>query len=95
MPAIKVDIRFDPYHNIREDQKKRVLGGQVSLWAEQVRLSSIVGDVADAQTDETNLESVMWPRAAALAEVFWTGAGEGEYPRSKPILASADNKLIW
>lgn len=40
---------------------------------------------ADDQTDETNLESVMWPRAAALAEVFWTGAGEGEYPRSELI----------
>jgi hypothetical protein len=41
------------------------------------------GDMADGQTDETNFESVMWPRAAALAEVFWTGAGDGEYPRSK------------
>lgn len=41
-PKKVIDIRFDPYHNIREDQKKRVLGGQVSLWAEQVRLSITV-----------------------------------------------------
>lgn len=27
----------------------------------------------------------MWPRAAALAEVFWTGAEDGQYPRSKLI----------
>jgi len=33
-----------------------------------------------------NLESAMWPRAAALAEVFWTGAGDGEYPRSELIV---------
>jgi hypothetical protein len=25
----------------------------------------------------------MWPRAAALAELFWTGAGETGYPRSE------------
>jgi hexosaminidase len=41
-----------------------------------------------------NLESVMWPRAAALAEVFWTGAGDGEYPRSKFIMTSSDSKLM-
>jgi hypothetical protein len=29
-------IRFDPYHNVDESQRKQVLGGQVSLWAEQV-----------------------------------------------------------
>jgi hexosaminidase len=41
-----------------------------------------------------NLESVMWPRAAALAEVFWTGAGDGKYPRSKLILTSGDITLM-
>lgn len=61
-------IRFDPYDNVDEEQKSQVLGGQASLWSEQ--------------TDETNLESVMWPRAAAVAELFWTGAGPEGYPRS-------------
>jgi hexosaminidase len=38
------------------------------------------------QTDETNFESVMWPRAAALAELFWTGAkDDGTYPRSRAL----------
>jgi len=36
----------------------------------------------------------MWPRAAALAEVFWTGAGDGEYPRSKLLPSDHDGKLI-
>ncbi|KAL1406042.1 Glucosamine-6-phosphate isomerase (Glucosamine-6-phosphate deaminase) (GNPDA) (GlcN6P deaminase) [Vanrija albida] len=61
-------ISFDPYKNIEESQRKLVLGGQASLWAEQ--------------TDEANLESVMWPRAAALAELFWSGPGANGYPRS-------------
>lgn len=36
----------------------------------------------------------MWPRAAALAEVFWTGAGDGEYPRSKLLPSNRDRRLI-
>ncbi|ORY26256.1 glycoside hydrolase superfamily [Naematelia encephala] len=59
---------FDPYKDVSDEQKKLVLGGQASLWAEQ--------------TDETNFEQVLWPRAAAVAELFWTGAGQGSYPRS-------------
>jgi hexosaminidase len=35
----------------------------------------------------------MWPRAAALAEVFWTGAGDGEYPRSK-LTVTIDVELM-
>ncbi|TXT08741.1 hypothetical protein VHUM_02869 [Vanrija humicola] len=66
-------ISFDPYKNIPESQRKLVLGGQTSLWAEQ--------------TDEANFESVMWPRAAALAELFWSGPGAKGYPRSPPPYA--------
>ncbi|ORX40209.1 putative beta-hexosaminidase precursor [Kockovaella imperatae] len=59
---------FDPYKDVEEGKRKLVMGGQCSLWAEQ--------------TDETNLETVLWPRAAAVAELFWTGAGAEGYPRS-------------
>ncbi|KAL7421213.1 Glucosamine-6-phosphate isomerase (Glucosamine-6-phosphate deaminase) (GNPDA) (GlcN6P deaminase) [Cryptotrichosporon argae] len=58
---------FDPYNNVTDAQRKLVLGGQTSLWAEQ--------------TDETNFDMVLWPRAAAVAELFWTGAGSGTFPR--------------
>jgi hypothetical protein len=41
-PIVRINIgrltsSFDPYHNVQEEQRKQVLGGQVSLWAEQVR----------------------------------------------------------
>ncbi|OCF40249.1 hexosaminidase [Kwoniella heveanensis CBS 569] len=51
---------FDPYEGVKGDQQHLILGGELSLWAEQ--------------TDETNLESTVWPRTAAMAEVFWTGS---------------------
>lgn len=31
-------IRFNPYENVDESQKSQVLGGQASLWSEQVSL---------------------------------------------------------
>lgn len=48
-----------------------MIPGQACLWAEQ--------------TDETNLEPLMWPRAAAVAELFWSGAGSTGFPKSKPL----------
>lgn len=75
-------MSFDPYECAREtskdsttgemneDRAKMVLGGQACLWAEQ--------------TDETNLESQVWPRSAAVADLFWTGnTVGGGYPRSE------------
>lgn len=67
-PLSPPDHRFDPYNNVAPEQRKLVLGGQACLWAEQ--------------TDETNFDSVMWPRAAAVAELFWTGAGAEGFPRN-------------
>jgi hexosaminidase len=52
---------FNPLANITKDQEKLVLGGQQLLWTEQAGPS--------------NLESIAWPRAAASAEVFWSGPG--------------------
>ncbi|PWY97574.1 hypothetical protein BCV70DRAFT_219372 [Testicularia cyperi] len=40
--------------------KSRFIGGESAIWSEQI--------------DETNLETKVWPRAAAGAEVFWTGS---------------------
>jgi len=51
---------FDPLANLTESQIPLVLGGQQLLWTEQ-------------STPE-NLDSIVWPRAAASAEIFWTGA---------------------
>ncbi|KAM0747515.1 glycoside hydrolase family 20 protein [Meredithblackwellia eburnea MCA 4105] len=52
---------FDPYANITAENRDLVMGGQTLLWTEQ----------ANPQT----LDSYVWPRAAAGAEVFWSGGG--------------------
>ncbi|KAF9478204.1 N-acetylhexosaminidase [Pholiota conissans] len=52
---------FDPLANLTPDQHKFILGGQHLLWTEQ--------------SNPANLDSIVWPRAASSAEVFWTGPG--------------------
>lgn len=85
------DARFDPYKDVADSQRKLVLGGEASVKA---RLTPGQASLWAEQTDETNVESVMWPRAAAVAELWWTGAGKGSYPRSKvdrvPVLTLPD-----
>lgn len=51
---------FDPYANITAEQEHLVVGGDALLWTEQANPGS--------------MDSYIWPRAAAAAEVFWTGA---------------------
>ncbi|EIW55410.1 N-acetylhexosaminidase [Trametes versicolor FP-101664 SS1] len=51
---------FDPYANLTAEQHSLVLGGQMPLWSEQ--------------SSPENLDPIVWPRLAAGAEVFWTGA---------------------
>ncbi|POY75348.1 putative Beta-N-acetylhexosaminidase [Rhodotorula taiwanensis] len=55
---------FDPYHNLTKAQHRLVLGGETLLWSEQA--------------GPENLDSIAWPRAAAAAEVFWTGGSLAE-----------------
>lgn len=50
---------YDPLSGIPEEQHNLVLGGEVHIWAEQV--------------DPVNLETMVWPRAAAAGEVLWSG----------------------
>ncbi|KAH9073564.1 N-acetylhexosaminidase [Lactarius deliciosus] len=52
---------FDPLANLTAAQAPLVLGGQQLLWTEQ--------------SGPENLDSIVWPRAAASAEVFWSGPG--------------------
>lgn len=59
-------ISFDPYKGIEPKYRHLVLGGQTALWTET--------------TDENNLESKIWPRVAAIAEIFWSGAGPDGFP---------------
>ncbi|KAF8194199.1 N-acetylhexosaminidase [Pholiota molesta] len=53
---------FDPLASLTPDQHSLVLGGPSTLlWTEQ--------------SSSANLDSIVWPRAASSAELFWTGPG--------------------
>ncbi|KAF5343331.1 hypothetical protein D9758_014190 [Tetrapyrgos nigripes] len=61
---------FDPKANLTEEEGKLVLGGQHLLWTEQ--------------SGPSNLDPVVWPRAASSAELFWSGeGGDGEKALSR------------
>ncbi|KAL9101838.1 MAG: hypothetical protein Q9163_002941 [Psora crenata] len=52
---------YDPLAGIPVRHQSLVLGGEVSMWAEQ--------------TDGANLDDRLWPRLAAAGEVLWGGNG--------------------
>ncbi|KXN85407.1 Beta-hexosaminidase 2 [Leucoagaricus sp. SymC.cos] len=52
---------FNPTNGLTQNQFDLIVGGQQLLWAEQ--------------SGPSNLDSHLWPRAAASAEVFWSGPG--------------------
>ncbi|THU98929.1 beta-hexosaminidase [Dendrothele bispora CBS 962.96] len=62
---------FDPTANLTENEKELVLGGEQLLWTEQ--------------SHPSNLDPIVWPRAASSAEVFWTGPG-GDVSTALPRL---------
>jgi hexosaminidase len=50
---------YNPLEGVPPESRNKVVGGEVLVWAEQV--------------DGINLDSLAWPRAAATAEVLWSG----------------------
>ena len=50
---------YDPLEGVPAASHHKVLGGEVHVWSEAI--------------DGVNLDSVVWPRAAAAAEVLWSG----------------------
>ncbi|ORX45846.1 hypothetical protein DM01DRAFT_300867 [Hesseltinella vesiculosa] len=51
---------YDPDYSVSKGDKGRVLGTEVCLWSEQ--------------NGPTSLDMKLWPRAAASAEIAWSGA---------------------
>lgn len=52
---------YDPLRGISDDFQYLILGGEVHMW--------------DELTDGMTLDSKLWPRVAAAAEVLWSGPG--------------------
>jgi hexosaminidase len=63
---------YDPLEGVPAASRNMVLGGEVHAWAEQI--------------DGVGLDSVVWPRAAAAAEVLWSGPNTGKV-RPEPEVA--------
>ena len=49
----------DPADGVSEEAKKNVLGGEMPVWTETI--------------DPASLDTIIWPRAGAAAEVWWSG----------------------
>lgn len=50
---------YDPLANLTKEEAALVMGGEVHIWSEQ--------------TDPSNWDNMVWPRASAAAEVMWSG----------------------
>ncbi|KAK2603418.1 Glucosamine-6-phosphate isomerase (Glucosamine-6-phosphate deaminase) (GNPDA) (GlcN6P deaminase) [Conoideocrella luteorostrata] len=55
----RVIYTHDPIANMSESVAKNVIGGEVAVWTETI--------------DPTSLDSIVWPRAAAAGEGWWSG----------------------
>lgn len=64
----------DPYEGVPANLQHLIAGGEVHMWGEQ--------------TDAINLDPMVWPRAAAAAEVLWSGAKDAEGQNRSQIEAS-------
>jgi hexosaminidase len=56
----KVMYNYDPDEGLTSAQQKLIVGGETSMWGEMV--------------DEYNIQTKVWPTAAAVAERLWSSA---------------------
>ncbi|KAH8814951.1 glycoside hydrolase superfamily [Xylogone sp. PMI_703] len=71
---------YDPTANLTPSEASLVIGGEVHIWSEQ--------------TDPVNLDTMVWPRAAAAAEVLWSGGKDVE-GKVRSQLDAAERLGIW
>ena len=65
---------FNPLQGIPADLQHLIIGAEVHSWSEQ--------------TDPVNVDGKVWPRAAAAAEVLWSGALDAQGQNRSQITAS-------
>lgn len=65
---------YDPHSGVPTSDQHLVIGGEAHIWAEQ--------------TDPVNLDRMVWPRAAAAAEVLWSGAKDAQGQNRSQIEAA-------
>lgn len=71
---------YDPLQSVPTNGTHLVLGGEVHMFSEQ--------------TDPTNFDAVVWPRAAAAAEVLWSGAKD-EAGRNRSLVDAGGRLGLW
>lgn len=82
----RVMYSYDPLQDIAAESQHLVIGGEVHAWAEQ--------------TDPVNVDRVVWPRAAAAAEILWSGAkdpktgGNRSQVEAAPRLSDMRERLV-
>ncbi|CAA9959191.1 Beta-hexosaminidase [Pyrenophora teres f. maculata] len=65
---------YDPLAGVAPENQHLVLGGEAHMWSEQ--------------TDPINVDRMIWPRAAAAAEILWSGAKD-EQDRNRSQIDAA------
>ncbi|EMC95768.1 glycoside hydrolase family 20 protein [Baudoinia panamericana UAMH 10762] len=65
---------YDPLSGVPANATHLVLGGEAHIWSEQ--------------TDTINLDTMVWPRTCAAAEVLWSGAKDASGQNRSQITAS-------
>ncbi len=69
---------------LTDEEKKFILGGEATMWAELV--------------DSTNIFTRIWPRAAAIAEVLWSGRktfGQDSISNNEAMFERFRPALLW
>ena len=67
--------------NLSHEQQSKILGGEACLWTENV--------------DIQNVESAIWPRAAAIAERLWSPANVVDVDSMYSRLQDVSRQLEW
>jgi len=71
---------YNPLEGIPQEHRHLIVGGEVHLWGEL--------------TDSVSLDSTMWPRVAAAAEVMWSGTGKMADEGTTRRLAELRDRLV-